>query len=46
MASHSPEKDVKVTDESVEETSVTVDTISSFVNDEHITEIMRLQQNV
>jgi hypothetical protein len=46
MTSQSPEKEVKVTDENVKETSGTVDTVSSFVNDDHITEIMRLQQNV
>ena len=46
MATQSPEKEVKVTDENVKQTSGTVDTISLFVNDDHITEIMRLQHNV
>ena len=46
MTGQSPEKEVKLTDETVKGTSETVDTISSFVNDDHITEIMRLQQNV
>ena len=32
--------------EVLEATSSTVKTISSFVNDEHITEIMCMQQNV
>ena len=32
--------------EVLEGTSSTVKTISSFVNDEHITEIMCMQQNV
>ena len=32
--------------EVLEGTSGTVKTISSFVNDEHITEIMGMQQNV
>lgn len=46
MTRQSPERKVKVTDENLKETSGTIDTISSFVNDDHITEIMRLQQHV